>query len=69
MFQYIIDYICIHKDIDPDAELVDKIKAFTIEIDVTNYQNLKKIVFSKLVIAINQNSKLSVNQSFYYEVN
>ena len=48
-----IDYICIHENINPDAELVDKIKTFTVEIDATNYQNLKDIVFSKLTAVIN----------------
>ena len=70
MSQYMIDYICSHEDIDSDAEdLVDKMRAFAVEIDVTNYQNFEVIVFSKLAVAIKQNPKLSVNQNFYYETN
>ena len=63
-----INYICIYEDIDSDAELVDKIESFTVEINVTNYQNFKDIAFPKLIVVINQNPKLSVNQNFYYEI-
>ena len=63
-----IDYIYIHKSIDFDAEnLVDEMRTFAIEIDAINYQNFEGIVFSKLIVAIKQNPKLSVNQNFYYE--
>ena len=68
MFQYMIDYICSHENIDPNAKnLVDKIRAFTVEIDATNYQDFEGIAFSKLIAVINQNPKLSANQNFYYE--
>ena len=62
-----IDYIFIYEDIDSDAELVDEIEAFTVEIDATNYQDFEGIAFSKLAAAIKQNPKLSANQNFYYE--
>ena len=62
-----IDYIFIHESIDPDAELVDEIEAFTVEIDATNYQDFEGIAFPKLAVAIKQNPKLSVNQNFYYK--
>ena len=68
MSQYMIDYIYIHESIDLDAEnLVDEMKAFAVEIDATNYQDFEGIVFPKLAVVIKQNSKLSVNQNFYYE--
>ena len=39
-----IDYICSHEGIDPDVEnLVDKLEAFTVEIDAINFSDFKNI--------------------------
>ena len=56
MFQYMIDYICSHENIDFDAELVDKLEVFTMKINAIN--NFKGIIFSKSFVFISQN--------FYY---
>ena len=61
MFQYMIDYICSHENIDSDVEnFVDELKTLTIEIDVTNFSNFKDIIFSKSFVVVNKN--------FFYEI-
>ena len=58
MFQYMIDYICSHENIDSDVEnLVDEMKTFTVKINAIN--DFKNIIFSKSFVFINQN--------FFYE--
>ena len=56
MFQYMIDYICNHESIDPDAEFVDELRTFTMKINAIN--DFKNIIFSKSFVFISQN--------FYY---
>ena len=60
MFQYMIDYICSHEDIDSDVEnFVDELKTFTVEIDAINFSDFKGIIFSKSFVVVNKN--------FFYE--
>ena len=56
IFQYIIKYVIDHEDIDPDAELIDEMKTFTMKINAIN--DFKDIIFSKSFVFIDQN--------FYY---
>ena len=55
-----IFYTCSHESIDSDAELVDKLKTFTVEINATNFSNFKNIFFFKLFVVVNKN--------FFYEI-
>ena len=58
MFQYMIDYICSHENIDFNAELVNELKAFTVKINVIN--DFKDITLSK------SKSFVFISQNFYY---
>ena len=54
--QYIIEYVIDHENIDSDAELIEKMKAFIMKINAIN--DFKNIIFSKSFVFISQN--------FYY---